>query len=144
MKQPTQHTINKPNPTQVCHPSPAVRRGIAIAAVAAITLVPTALVASRITSNTSTHSYAGVAAQPASDSESRDTAYRENATSPSLVEQSIVETCGVICDSDLGALWQQVIGASDGDSRGAIVADMIRSMLRAIEEAIVASAPALP
>jgi hypothetical protein len=144
MKQPTQHTITKSNPTQVCHPPPAVRRAIAIVAVAAITLVPAAFLANRIVADSAVTAHAGIVEQPAGTTVARSITYAATPPIPALAEQPIVVSCGLICDPDLGALWQQVISASDSARTSAIVADTIRRMLRAIDEAVVAAAPALP
>jgi hypothetical protein len=55
----------------------------------------------------------------------------------------MVDGCGLICDPDMGALWQHVVSASDIGSRSEIVANAIRMTLRAIDEAVVGAAPAL-
>jgi hypothetical protein len=144
MKQPTQHTITNSNPTQVCHPPPAVRRGIAIVAFAAIVLVPTALLANRIVGKSEVTAQAGVAEETAAAAVAHEVTFAAAPVTVPPVPQAIAASCGLICDPDMGALWQQVVSASDSDARTTVVAEAIRSMLRTIDDAVAAAASALP
>src|SRR5258708_4640731 len=121
----TQRPINKPNPTQVCHPPPAVRRGMAIVAVAAIALLPTTVIANRMVAKSSAADHADNAEQFADATRAREVTY---AATPDLstlappTKQSAIAGCGLICDPDMGALWQHVVSESDSDARHAVVA----------------------
>ena len=144
MKQQPQQTINKPNPTQVFHPPPAVRRAIAIVAVAAIALVPTTVLVNRIVARNAATAHTDNAEQFADATGAREVTYAATPVSPTPTTQSITTTCGLICDPDMGALWNQVVSAADSDARAAIIAEAIRKTLRAIDDAVVAAAPAIP
>jgi hypothetical protein len=144
MKQPTPHTVNKSNPTQVSHPPPAVRRAIAIVAVAAITLVPTALLANRLVAKRAVTKQTSFTEQPRATTIDRSASYAAPPPTTEFEQLRVVASCGLVCDPDLGALWQQMIRAVDSDSRRALVAETIRTTLQAIDEAVAAAAPALP
>ena len=116
---------------------------MAIVAVAAIALLPAALLANRIVAKSEVTAQASVAEEPAASAVAHEfTLAAAPVTIPAL--QAIAASCGLICGPDMGALWQQVVSASGSDARTAVVAEAIRSMLRAIDDAVAAAAPALP
>jgi hypothetical protein len=116
---------------------------MAIVAVAAITLVPTALLANRIVANGAVTVPTDLGAAPTGFIAPAPVTYSASPAPPALAQQPMVDGCGLICDPDMGALWQHVVSASDIGSRSEIVANAIRMTLRAIDEAVVGAAPAL-
>ncbi|MEO5842166.1 MAG: hypothetical protein ABIQ73_09615, partial [Acidimicrobiales bacterium] len=116
MKQPTRHNIIKPNPTQVCHPPPAVTRALAIIAAATITLVPTALLANRLVAKRAVTEQTSLTEQPRNMFDDRSASY---AATPATITQErprVVASCGLVCDPDMGELWQQEIRALNTDA----------------------------
>ncbi|MEO8694620.1 MAG: hypothetical protein ABI658_13940 [Acidimicrobiales bacterium] len=106
--------------------------------------MPTALLANRLVANSAVTAAANTAEQPSRTTDDRSASYAASPATITPERPPVVARCGLACDPDVGALWQQEIRASDTDVRGALVADIIRLTLRAIDDAVVAAAPALP
>lgn len=117
---------------------------MAIVAVAAIALLPTTVLVNRIVTKSAVTAQVGNADEPAPAAVAHEVTFASAPVAVPSAQKTIAASCGLICDPDMGVLWQHVVNASDGDARTAVVVEAIRSMLRAIDDGVVAAASALP
>ena len=140
-----EHSIVKTTPTQVRYPPPGPRRRIAVVAIAAMALIPTTVLASRISVNGSGTAPVEFAEESPGLADAHENVYTATPVEAPAVNPSTVANCGLICAPEVGALWNAVTaGASDTDARVVALAESIRSSLGAIDDAVVAAASAMP
>ena len=137
-----QHSIVKTTPTQVGYPPPGLRRRIALIAVGAMALLPTTVLVSRMSSNSSGPTPVAFAEAPRDVGADRVDEY--TATSVTSPQSTTVANCGLICAPEVAALWNAVkTSAPDTDDHIAALAESIRSSLGAIDDAIVDAVSAM-
>ena len=140
-----EHSIVKTNPTQVRYPPPGPRRRIAVIAIGAMALIPTAVLASRISANGSGTAPVEFAEAPPEVTVAQEDVYAATPIEAPDANRSTVAPCGLMCAPEVGALWNAVTaGASDTDARVVALSESIRSSLGAINDAVVAAASAMP